>query len=215
MGEKPIYANSNLMHLARLHIQWMISQILIVLSDTEEILNSDSDEENKLLFLTKMGYSEAEALITMERCGPDSSITELKDFICADQMAKVTDAFLPVEDQITQRTLPEDAIGPPYFYYENVALAPVGVWTKMSRKCQIDRKDCKDLEAYDDEPPLSVQNDAEVTFYCLGISLKTDVQELNDDQLEQLMSRFSNSTLLSVASSVTTLLEEINIIRMN
>ncbi|KAE8706260.1 DNA (cytosine-5)-methyltransferase DRM2 [Hibiscus syriacus] len=35
--------------------------------------------------------------------------------------------------QITQRTLPEDAIGPPYFYYENVAMAPVGVWSEMSR----------------------------------------------------------------------------------
>ncbi|XP_039008466.1 DNA (cytosine-5)-methyltransferase DRM1-like [Hibiscus syriacus] len=41
---------------------------------------------------------------------------------------------VPTEsDQITQRTLPEDAIGPPYFYYENVALAPVGVWSEMSR----------------------------------------------------------------------------------
>ncbi|KAE8672436.1 DNA (cytosine-5)-methyltransferase DRM1 [Hibiscus syriacus] len=41
---------------------------------------------------------------------------------------------VPIEpNMITQRTLPEDAIGPPYFYYENVALAPVGVWTEMSR----------------------------------------------------------------------------------
>ncbi|KAE8673199.1 DNA (Cytosine-5)-methyltransferase DRM1/2 isoform 2 [Hibiscus syriacus] len=132
-------------------------------SDTEEILNSNSDEGNKLLYLTKMGYSEAEALIVMERCGLDSSIAELKDFICAAQMAKAADALLPkqrklekklineddhvvhllnpmigfgvltIPDQITQRTLPEDAIGPPYFYYENVALSPVGVWTKMSR----------------------------------------------------------------------------------
>ncbi|KAE8659939.1 hypothetical protein F3Y22_tig00116959pilonHSYRG00029 [Hibiscus syriacus] len=58
-------------------------------------------------------------------------------------------------------------------------------------------------------------NDAEVAFYCLGILLKTDVQELNDDRLEQLMSRLVDSALLSMASSVTTLLEEINIMRMN
>ncbi|KAE8655992.1 DEAD-box ATP-dependent RNA helicase 46-like isoform X2 [Hibiscus syriacus] len=159
-------------------------------SDTEKILNYDSDEENKLLYLTKMGYSEAEASIAIERCGTDSSIAELIDFICVDQMTKAADALLPVEDrkplcndpnykkrrnsgydflkrnkqrklekkllnedyhvvylpnpmigfgvltepdQIIQRTLPEDAIRPPYFYYENVALAPVGIWTKISR----------------------------------------------------------------------------------
>ncbi|MCL7035962.1 hypothetical protein MKW94_002682, partial [Papaver nudicaule] len=31
-----------------------------------------------------------------------------------------------------QRTLPNEAIGPPYFYYENVALAPKGVWSTIS-----------------------------------------------------------------------------------
>ncbi|KAE8654617.1 DNA (Cytosine-5)-methyltransferase DRM1/2 isoform 2 [Hibiscus syriacus] len=149
-------------------------------SDIEKIMNSDSDEESKLLYLTKMGFSEAEASITMERCGSDSSIAELTDFICADQMAKVTDALLMVEDkkplcndpnykqrrnlgydflkkkkqrklekkllneddpavhlsismigsgvptesdQITQKTLPEDAIGSPYFYYEQIYLS--------------------------------------------------------------------------------------------
>ncbi|KAK8534056.1 hypothetical protein V6N13_028260 [Hibiscus sabdariffa] len=159
-------------------------------SETEEIMNPDSDEESKLLYLTKMGYSEAEASVAMERCGLGSSIAELTDFICAAQMAKAADALFPVEDRkpfcndanykkrrnsgydlwkrkkqmklekkllnevdnavhlpnpmigfgvpieadlITQRTLPEDAIGPPYFYYENVALAPVGVWSEMSR----------------------------------------------------------------------------------
>ncbi|KAE8721409.1 hypothetical protein F3Y22_tig00016066pilonHSYRG00097 [Hibiscus syriacus] len=134
-------------------------------SDIEEILNSDSDEENKLLFLTKMGFSEAEASVAMERCGPDSSIAELTDFICADQMVKAADVLLSVEDQITQRTLLKDAIGSPYFYYENVALAQVNVWTGIS-------------------------HDVEAVFYYLGISLKIDVQELNDDRLEQLMSRF-------------------------
>ncbi|XP_054809543.1 DNA (cytosine-5)-methyltransferase DRM2 isoform X2 [Prosopis cineraria] len=34
---------------------------------------------------------------------------------------------------ITHRTLPEAASGPPYFYYENVALAPKGVWQTISR----------------------------------------------------------------------------------
>uniref|UniRef100_A0A2P2KN91 DNA (cytosine-5-)-methyltransferase n=2 Tax=Rhizophora mucronata TaxID=61149 RepID=A0A2P2KN91_RHIMU len=33
---------------------------------------------------------------------------------------------------VTQRSLPQAAIGPPYFYYENVALAPKGVWQTIS-----------------------------------------------------------------------------------
>ncbi|PIA61909.1 hypothetical protein AQUCO_00200122v1 [Aquilegia coerulea] len=33
---------------------------------------------------------------------------------------------------IIRRTLPQAAIGPPYFYYENVALAPKGVWQTIS-----------------------------------------------------------------------------------
>uniref|UniRef100_A0A5B7ADM4 DNA (cytosine-5-)-methyltransferase n=1 Tax=Davidia involucrata TaxID=16924 RepID=A0A5B7ADM4_DAVIN len=35
--------------------------------------------------------------------------------------------------EVYHRTLPEPAIGPPYFYYENVALAPKGVWNTISR----------------------------------------------------------------------------------
>uniref|UniRef100_A0A0E0J5Z3 DNA (cytosine-5-)-methyltransferase n=1 Tax=Oryza nivara TaxID=4536 RepID=A0A0E0J5Z3_ORYNI len=31
------------------------------------------------------------------------------------------------------RNLPDHALGPPFFYYENVALAPKGVWTTISR----------------------------------------------------------------------------------
>ncbi|RLN30182.1 DNA (cytosine-5)-methyltransferase DRM2-like [Panicum miliaceum] len=34
---------------------------------------------------------------------------------------------------LPNRSLPGTAIGPPYFYYENVALAPKGVWTTISR----------------------------------------------------------------------------------
>ncbi|KAL3636633.1 hypothetical protein CASFOL_018932 [Castilleja foliolosa] len=35
--------------------------------------------------------------------------------------------------QRVHRSLPESARGPPYFYYENVALAPKGVWDTISR----------------------------------------------------------------------------------
>ncbi|KAE8671084.1 DEAD-box ATP-dependent RNA helicase 46 isoform 1 [Hibiscus syriacus] len=132
-----------------------------------------------------MGYSEAEASIAMERCGLDSSIAELAYFICAAQMAKAADALLPRKlekkllneddhavhlsnlmigfgvptesDQITQITLPEDAIGLLYCYYENVALAPVGAWTEMSRSAKLKERTRKTLEAYGNEPPSSVQ----------------------------------------------------------
>ncbi|KAE8712719.1 DNA (Cytosine-5)-methyltransferase DRM1/2 isoform 4 [Hibiscus syriacus] len=212
-------------------------------SDTEEILNSNSNEENKLLYLTKMGYSEAEASIAMERCGLDSLIAELTDFICASQMAKAADKQRELEnkllnkddhavhlsnlmigfgvptkpDQITQRTLPEDVIGPPYFYYENVELAPVGIWTKMSRN-KVVPLEHDEVEMLLDFPKNHTQgggsvrdmfhdsinilslfsgiNDEEVVLYCLGIPLKANVQELNDDWLEQLMSRFGEFDLV-------------------
>ncbi|XP_028548921.1 DNA (cytosine-5)-methyltransferase DRM2-like [Dendrobium catenatum] len=40
---------------------------------------------------------------------------------------------LPFEKCIKRRNLPYSALGPPYFYYENVALAPKGVWDTISR----------------------------------------------------------------------------------
>ncbi|XP_027185606.1 DNA (cytosine-5)-methyltransferase DRM1-like [Coffea eugenioides] len=43
---------------------------------------------------------------------------------------------LPTDDQssiVRERTLPEQALGPPYFYYENVALTPKGVWDEISK----------------------------------------------------------------------------------
>jgi site-specific DNA-cytosine methylase len=40
---------------------------------------------------------------------------------------------LPNGSRTVSRSLPGQAIGPPYFYYENVALAPKGVWATISR----------------------------------------------------------------------------------
>ncbi|KAE8721866.1 hypothetical protein F3Y22_tig00010271pilonHSYRG00030 [Hibiscus syriacus] len=242
-----------------------------------------------------MEFSEVEASIALEKCGPDSSIAELTNFICTAQMAKVTDTFLPVKDgkplcddphykkrrnlgydfwernkqkklekkllneddhvvhllipmigsvvptkpdQITQRTLPEDAIESPYFYYEQIHLSnpmiemiaflesknKVELFINMYRKCQIDRKDLNKVaplepdevemllgflktihkDLYRDMFPSDINvlflfagiSAKEVAFYCLSISLKTDVQELNDDRLEQLMNRFGGFDLV-------------------
>ncbi|KAK3183592.1 hypothetical protein Dsin_030878 [Dipteronia sinensis] len=149
-------------------------------SESEETTNCASDKENKLLSLASMGYTVEEASIAMERCGSDSTIAVLTDFICAAQMAKANDALLEeIEEKVRpkklcndhhkhkkrrmldqgiredeairlpnpmigfgtpsdpdcviHRKLPEAAVGPPYFYYENVALAPKGVWDTISR----------------------------------------------------------------------------------
>ncbi|KAE8692597.1 hypothetical protein F3Y22_tig00110831pilonHSYRG00115 [Hibiscus syriacus] len=86
-------------------------------------------------------------------------------------------------DQITQRTLPEDAID-------------IHLPNSMIGSAKLTERICKAFEAYDNETPSIVQNAAKITFYRLGIFLKTDVQELNGDRLEQLMSRFSGFDLV-------------------
>ncbi|XP_056684005.1 DNA (cytosine-5)-methyltransferase DRM2 isoform X2 [Spinacia oleracea] len=151
----------------------------------EETSGTFSEKEQKLSFLADMGYPKEEVSIAIERCGPDSSLEELADFLCAAQMARASDASyvdppkpklfsdyakhkkrkmleyemrrkkqkgifeedepirlpkpmigfgVPTEPQLPfHRTLPETAQAPPYFYYENVALAPKGVWDTISR----------------------------------------------------------------------------------
>lgn len=142
-----------------------------------EELSTPSEKDQKFLFLTDMGYPEDEVTIAMQRCGPDASIGDIADFLCAAQISRASDAsyvdtpvkpkrkilecqfskkkrlkaFFEDDEQIRlpkpmigfgvptepftpiHRTLPEAARGPPYFYYENVALAPKGVWDTISR----------------------------------------------------------------------------------
>ncbi|WMV14734.1 hypothetical protein MTR67_008119 [Solanum verrucosum] len=151
----------------------------------KEESSSLSEKEQTILFLANMGYPLEEVSIAMERCGPEASLAELTDFICAAQMARAEDPYLPEDVKpklnhgsggykkrkmfnqlckskkpraifdeetirlpkpmigfgvptesvpaIVRRTIPEQAFGPPFFYYENVALAPKGVWDTISR----------------------------------------------------------------------------------
>ncbi|WJX65330.1 DNA (cytosine-5)-methyltransferase, variant 2 [Trifolium repens] len=160
----------------------------------DEMPKSVSRDDDMLLALVKMGFKEQEALVAIERLGPDASLDDLVDFIGVAQLVKAEDALLPPEDKpqssghsklkkrslyeyevlgkkrpkvverrtqceeedeaqalnlpnpmmgfgiptepssiVTFRRLPENAVGPPYFYYENVALAPKGVWQTISR----------------------------------------------------------------------------------
>ncbi|KAL7190362.1 hypothetical protein ACSBR2_022607 [Camellia fascicularis] len=176
-------------------------------SKDEENTDSLSSKEKTLLSLANMGYTVEEASMAMNRCGPDASIAELTDSICAAQMANTRNVRpqelpdehepkpkpkprpnhiyngngthsngthkrkffesellnskkqmeyesmimngddetirlpipmigygVPTDPCLTlHRSLPETAIGPPYFYYENVALAPKGVWDTIKR----------------------------------------------------------------------------------
>ncbi|PRQ53966.1 putative DNA (cytosine-5-)-methyltransferase [Rosa chinensis] len=158
-------------------------------SDNEEISIPTSEEEKKLVALVKMGYPELEASIAIERCGVNSSLVDLTDFISAAQFSRAEDAHFPLEEKPRRlhiddkkkrklceyamskrkkkvglgngiieeddealhlpnpmigfgtpthlcqihRSIPEAATGAPYFYYENVALTPKGVWNTISR----------------------------------------------------------------------------------
>ncbi|KAL6139588.1 hypothetical protein ACLB2K_057892 [Fragaria x ananassa] len=158
-------------------------------SDSEENFIPTSEEDKKLVSLVNMGYTEFEASIAIERCGVDSSLVDLTDFISAAQFSKAEDVHFPLEEKPRRlhiddkkkrklceyamskrkkkvglgngiieeddealhlpnpmigfgtpthlcqvhRNIPEAARGPPYFYYENVALTPKGVWNTISR----------------------------------------------------------------------------------
>ncbi|KAL5725373.1 hypothetical protein ACHQM5_008525 [Ranunculus cassubicifolius] len=212
-------------------------------SDAESCLGNKEDggdipdNEKKLLHLIEMGFPIDEASSAIKASGPNTSIAELMDFICATQMSKTDDApeqpfsgenkmgpsdyhgsFPSVkkrkpsegkesswrskekisklkkktviheerkisegeekwkrkmksrqmsgklsklkqkavsfdDDEMTihipknmigfgvprdprpvfERNIPDAAVGPPFFYYENVALAPKGVWGTMCR----------------------------------------------------------------------------------
>ncbi|XP_073045009.1 DNA (cytosine-5)-methyltransferase DRM2-like isoform X2 [Primulina eburnea] len=141
-----------------------------------EITGSLTQEQRKLLSLANMGFTVEDASIAVERCGTDASDEVLADFICAAQMAREEDCYLPIiiskvtrilkkrklhemvrrkndtddesirlpnpmigygtpsqQPERIHRSLSESSMGPPFFYYENVALAPKGVWDAISR----------------------------------------------------------------------------------
>ncbi|KAF1874619.1 hypothetical protein Lal_00007233 [Lupinus albus] len=150
----------------------------------EKSLNFERDKI--LTVLVSMEYPIEEALIAIEKCGPEAEICELTDFICAAQLEKEIDSQLQnlpkkkhdasvymhkkrrdgyyfhrekrlkLDDEmemmqmrssesmtgfgtrnqlypaVTRRLRHKVTAGQPYFYYENVAGAPKGVWRKIS-----------------------------------------------------------------------------------
>ncbi|XP_042475432.1 DNA (cytosine-5)-methyltransferase DRM2-like isoform X2 [Macadamia integrifolia] len=183
-----------------------LSDISSCLGD-EETIEHLSDREKKFLQLMDMGFPIDDASSALEKCGPDTSIMELMDFISAAQIGKIHNPQLhPILDEnkpgssnfhttpdkkrkklfeaeerwqkkvdswrrrqkesykerkksllhedeetvrvpkpmkgfglpnmqmtVFNRKIPSEAIGPPFFYFENVALAPKGVWDTISR----------------------------------------------------------------------------------
>ncbi|OIV93073.1 hypothetical protein TanjilG_20735 [Lupinus angustifolius] len=157
----------------------------------ENTLNFERDKI--LTVLVNMEYPIEEALIAIEKCGPEAEICDLTDFICAAQLEKEIDSHLQnlpkkkhdasvymhkkrrdgyyfrrgkrlkLDDErkasaidmetmqkrssesmtgfgtrnqlypnVARRLRHKVTAGKPYFYYENVAGAPKGVWRKIS-----------------------------------------------------------------------------------
>ncbi|KAE8673347.1 hypothetical protein F3Y22_tig00111792pilonHSYRG00027 [Hibiscus syriacus] len=163
-------------------------------SDIEEILNSDSDEENKLLYLTKMGFSEAEASIAMERCGSAKLTERIRKALETYDNEPPSNVQKYVLDECRKWNL---------------------VWAGRNKVVQLQPDEVKMLLSFPknhtqrggsarDMFPDGINvlslfsriSGTEVAFYYLGIPLKVNMQEMNGDQLEQLMSRFGEFDLV-------------------
>ncbi|KAE8724999.1 hypothetical protein F3Y22_tig00009023pilonHSYRG00011 [Hibiscus syriacus] len=138
----------------------------------------------------------------MERYGSDSSIAELIDFICVAQMVKVADALLPVEDRKplcnepnykkkydNSKDISRKCYWASYFYYEIMALTPVGS-AKLTERIR------KALEAYDNESPSSVQKYVldECRKWKLVWVRRNKVVPLEPDEVEMLLGFPKNHT---------------------
>ncbi|KAJ8490593.1 hypothetical protein OPV22_012314 [Ensete ventricosum] len=132
-----------------------------VASVDEELFEDFPAEDRKLLILVEMGFPINDASAAIARCGPNAFEDEPQSNCprgAASRFAEVTrskrrgtsteneDSVISFPKPMVGFSLPnqrmymvvlrkisEAAIGPPYFYYENVALAPKGVWETMSR----------------------------------------------------------------------------------
>ncbi|KAM5551804.1 hypothetical protein ABKV19_026585 [Rosa sericea] len=70
-------------------------------SDDEVTIDPTSEAEAKLMSLVIIGYNELEASMAIERCGIDSPLVDLTDFLSAAQISKAEDAHLPLEEMHT------------------------------------------------------------------------------------------------------------------
>ncbi|KAE8731141.1 DNA (Cytosine-5)-methyltransferase DRM1/2 isoform 2 [Hibiscus syriacus] len=148
-------------------------------SNTEEILNSDSDKENKLLYLTKMGAKLTERIRKALEAYDNEPHSSVQKYVL-DECRKWI--LIWVERNKVVPFKPDE---------EEMLLGFPKKHTRGGRSAR-------------DMFPGGINvlslfsriSDTEVAFYCLVIPLKTDAQELNGDWLEQLMSRFGKFDLV-------------------
>ncbi|XP_071714418.1 DNA (cytosine-5)-methyltransferase DRM2-like [Rutidosis leptorrhynchoides] len=157
-------------------------------SDFDSDLSDNEDKDDPLVSLIDMGYSPEEAETAISRCGKDTPLSELVDFVSAAHLSKEADIEMdilsfengleshshskdkkrklqkgkfqsknkkivrkrkdedddvlhlpnpmigfgvPNQPHFVRRKIPAAAQGPPYFFYENVALTPKGVWNTI------------------------------------------------------------------------------------
>ncbi|XP_017234023.1 DNA (cytosine-5)-methyltransferase DRM2 isoform X1 [Daucus carota subsp. sativus] len=154
------------------HLSDSASTYIEDLSDMNSILESQGQNKyfETMNLLEDMGFSYDEAFAAINRCGCETPIDELVEFIDAANMAKADDlqGLNDIEQlrygkkqkldrderwtysvknmqlmigfgvpnsgmKTVDREIPAAGKGPPYFYYENVAYTPKGVWENMSR----------------------------------------------------------------------------------
>ncbi|KQK13624.1 hypothetical protein BRADI_1g11420v3 [Brachypodium distachyon] len=96
-------------------------------SGYEDFLQEMSQMDKKIKYLVSMGFPENEANMAITRCGSDAAISVLVDLIYASEYVPLrlpnpmVGFGLPGERlQLVTRRLPALAIGPPFFYFENI-----------------------------------------------------------------------------------------------
>jgi hypothetical protein len=89
-----------LIMLGMIKLQEMYFKLKVDCCFVQEMPKSVSRDDDMLLALVKMGFKEQEALVAIERLGPDASLDDLVDFIGVAQLVKAEDALLPPEDKV-------------------------------------------------------------------------------------------------------------------
>ncbi|TKY69868.1 DNA (cytosine-5)-methyltransferase DRM1 [Spatholobus suberectus] len=123
-------------------------------------------------------------------CSPSKKTTSSIDMGMIHFSSPMTGFGIPNEvSPMISRKLPTEVVDKPYFYFENVAIAPKGVWNNISPPGTITDRIRKVLDKFGVEPPLSVQEN--VLQECRKWNLvwvgKNKLAPLKYDEYEKLL----------------------------
>ncbi|KAG4926277.1 hypothetical protein JHK85_052763 [Glycine max] len=190
-----------------------------IFSDDEEIAKTMSENDDTLRSLVKMGYKQEEALVAIERLGPNASLEELVDFIGVAQMAKAEDALLPPEEKLQYNDYAKSNKRRFYDYEVLGRKKPRGCEKKILNEdddeedealhlpnpmigfgvptdAKLTERIRKAVEIYDEDPPESVQKF--VLHQCRKWNLvwvgRNKVAPLEPDEVETLLGFPRNHT---------------------